>query len=104
MNTSQTITAIIQLPLESQNKAREEKNKRGTVHLTVTTKPGSGSMKNATFIHFDIPPRYRNAFSQVSFRFQHKSTEYLQTGCEGWAATNPGVLDTNSIFICLKYI
>lgn len=104
MTTNQTITAMIQLPFESQNKAREEREKRGLVHLNVTMKPGSGAMKNSMFIHFDIPPRYRGSFSNVSFRYQHRSTEYLQTGCEGWAATDEGVLDTNSIFICLKYI
>ncbi len=104
MNTNQTITAMIQLPLESQNQARDQREKRGTVHLTVTIKPGSGNMKNALFVHFEIPPRYRSSFSCVSFRYQHKGTEYLQTGCEGWAATDQGVLDTNSIFLCLKYI
>ena len=104
MNTNQTITAMIQLPLESQNKARDERDKRGLVHLNVTIKPGSGNMKNSMFVHFDIPPRYRSSFYSLSFRFQHKATEYLQTGCEGWAATDQGVLDTNSIFLCLRYL
>lgn len=102
MNTIyKNIPAYLKLESESTNAAKIENR---IVHLQATLKPGPKELKDTMKVHFEIPARYKGAFSYLCFRLQNNSIEWFQISCDGWADTRVGNIDTTSVLLCVRYI